>query len=140
MTSRPAPSWQWTAGAVLVLAIAWPATWPAGRDGYPLSSFPMFARGRTEPVLAVHHVLAEAPDGTLAPVGPAVVGNGSVMQAAAMVARAISGGQADRLCREVVTRQPGSLLVATSWFDVTTYFQGKRSPTARQVHARCSAP
>lgn len=129
----------------LLAAVLVPLGWPHGRDGFPLSSYPMFTTKR-DVVMDVLHVLAVDAAGRTTPVSPDHVANGAVMQSAATIRRAITGGRADELCARVARQLPADerrrvreLVVATTTFDATRYFvdpDGKR-PLRRTTHARC---
>jgi hypothetical protein len=132
---------RWVVAGALLALVLWPATWAPPRDGFPLSSYPMFAYGRRDEVLPVNHVVEVRADGTRAPVPPRVVGNGSVMQAAGMTGSAIRSGGAAVLCRQVAARlgRTARLEVATDWFHVLRYFDGETAPVRRKVHATCAS-
>lgn len=135
------------AGLGLVGVVLSPLGWPRGRDDYPLSPYPMFTT-RREREVTVRHVLALDEMGVVRPIGPDLVGNGAVIHAAATVRRAVESGGADALCRLVAARlaaghlAPGTreIWVATSVFDLETYFVGTRAPLRREIHARCAPP
>ena len=134
---------------VLTGAVLWPLQWPEGRDGFPLSTYPMFTF-RREGTVPVRHVLVQSADGQLRPVPPDLVANGAVMQASRTVRSAIQDGRADRLCAEVARRMaraddrrrptPATVVVATSTFEISRYFSGDRQPLSREEHARCPLP
>lgn len=132
--------------SVLVALVLWPLTWPDGRDDFPLSPYPMFARGRGTPVLTVSHVLGVGRDGVRSPVAPELVASYSALQAMASVQSAVASGSARPFCREIAARvsssvpadlRPISLEVATSSYDVVAYFDGDTRARDRRVHARC---
>jgi hypothetical protein len=129
----------------LLAAVLVPLGWPRGRDGFPVSSYPMFTSRRAVLVDAVH-VLAVDRAGATTPVSPDYVANGAVMQAAATVRRAIAEDGAAELCARVARQLPASarrdvreLLVATSLYDALAYYGGPpgNRPIRRTVHARC---
>ncbi len=133
----------------LVGVVLSPLGWPRERDDYPLSTYPMFTTRREREVI-VRHVLALDEAGVTKPLGPDLVGNGAVIHAAATVRRAIEGGAAEALCGLVAARLSASdppeaarthaILVATSTFDLETYFAGARAPLRREIHSRCAPP
>lgn len=130
------------AGLVLALLL-WPLNWQEGEDSFPLSPFPMFASGRHEPVLDVHHALRVLPDGTRQPLPPRLTGNGTVMQSAATLQRVVHDQRAAEFCRALADRlaerriAAEAVEIATSRFDVVRYFLQDPTPLSRQVHARC---
>lgn len=131
-------------GAVIVAATSWPLFQPVTDDSYPISHFPMFAIGRLTPELSLAHVRSIRADGSRKPLSPRLVGNGTVMQAAASVAQAISSGSAQSFCNglanRVRTQEPDvrELEIVTGEFHVIDYFRREPKPLAEQVHARCS--
>jgi hypothetical protein len=130
--------------STFTILILLPLIWRRGDDSYPLSHYPMFAVGRTQPVLAVDHVLGVAADGTRSPVPPSVTANGITMQAAQSIARAIARGEAESFCRHTARRAKKAglavvaLEVATSHYHVVRYFTTGTTPLERRVHARCA--
>lgn len=77
-------------------------------DGFPLSTYPMFASRR--PVeLTLSYPLGEAADGERRYLSPALVGSGEVLQAIAIVARAVQRpGGAQELCEAIARRAAAS--------------------------------
>lgn len=123
---------------------------PYAHDDFPLSSFPMFARGRKERTYEMAHALAVLPGGARVPVEPALVGTREVLQSKATVEGALGRGQGAALCAEIAARLPSGpdetarathVELVTSVFDVVAYFEeGRRAPLSRAVHARCAVP
>ncbi|MDH3606542.1 MAG: hypothetical protein OER12_06070, partial [Acidimicrobiia bacterium] len=60
---------------------------------------------------------------------------------AATVSRAISRGEAEDLCREVLTNVPAAAVIeiVTETYDVIAYFDESEEPLQRIVHARCQS-
>lgn len=138
--------WAYGLSIVLLAAVLWPLTWRLGaRDSYPLSNYPMFALGRREPVIGLTHVLAVMPDGARRPVPPSLTANGTTMQAAMTIGKAVRRGEAMALCQRVAARvaargagpRPVELEVAYSRYHTLDYFRAGPVPTERRVHARC---
>ena len=148
----------------MLVALALPVTWERGEDGFPRSSYPMFAeaRGREASIPTVVGVHA---DGRRHPLDPETIGATRWPNLAARrVLDATREGTADELCREVATRvrddQTVALEVVTETFDTLDYFvfswpsgptpprDAGQSPAAlftagplplrRQVHTRCA--
>lgn len=73
-------------------------------DGYPLSTFPMFAEKRATK-LTITYALGDAPSGART-LTPALVGSGEVLQARAMLEKAVAGGprRIAELCAQIATR------------------------------------
>jgi hypothetical protein len=138
------------AGAV-ALVVLWPLLAHPDRDGFPLSTYPMFStrRTRTEPLYTVVGIAA---DGSQEWLDPRLVnGTAEVVEAAVAVEREVVSGHAGRLCAEVaqrVTAEGGAraqrlsrLEVVTVRYDAVAYFaDGVRRPLDRTVAAACSLP
>jgi hypothetical protein len=127
-----------TAGA-LALAILAPLALPADWDSFPISSYPMFSRnvGRT---VTLGHAILVRENGERAPVPPEVVGTPEPMVAKNLVENAIAHGSAADLCARLASRARGGgrIEIVTSTFDSRAYFEGRREPTGRVVHATCN--
>lgn len=116
------------------------------QDSFPFSTYPMFAH-RKPAVVRVSQVLGRTAGRRLVPLSPQLAtGNREVIQAKGMVESAIRHGQTAALCEaaaERVRRTASAatfteLLVATSDFHTTTYFEDPHTPMRRQVHATCA--
>lgn len=94
----------WLATVALVGILVWPASWSKGRDSFPLSPYPMFARRKTSPNLELVYAVAFDGEGKRHYVAPEFVGSSEVLQARAILARAASQRQAPALCREILQR------------------------------------
>ena len=134
--------------AVVVLVVASPALRSSPRDGFPLSSYPMFATdvGRTAVVDTAKGLRADGSTVTLSP--QLVTGTGEVILAASTVANAVAGG-AERtagLCREIAGRVASSrpdveqVRIATETLDAVGWYDGDRTPRAVEVRATCPVP
>lgn len=134
--------------AALLGAMSLPAFRDPDRDGYPLSTYPMFThrRGRTNSVTAAIAVRA---DGTEVRVPPSYVANAETMQAFYTLQRAVRRGGEDtrQLCQTIAERlaglESGELahavrveLISES-VDAIDYLAGRQKPFDRVVHARC---
>lgn len=136
---------------VLLAAVSWPALRQPPRDGFPLSTYPMFSRGRKSPRARIRHVVAIDAEGRGVVVPPRLVANEEVMQAVMTVKRAIRQGRAAQFCAEVAARVrmrvaadgglegilPVRLEVRTDVHDAVAYFEGQTKPTESRVHATC---
>lgn len=125
-----------------------PAFGDPAADSYPLSTYPMFARPKAKTSIA----FAEGIDdkGHATRLGPELVANGEVMQAAHALHRAIRGGQ-ERLA-QVCTRIAGGVVsdsrlvsivrirLAEGQFDSVGYFIGASEPESRTIHFECDVP
>lgn len=132
----------WTlGGAALLGALCWPLV--HGRDGFPLSTYPMFSSKR-DATASVAHVIGVRADGSGAPLAPAMLGTAEIMQASQIARNAVKDRRrAADLCERVAERvaAEGAEFVAvevrTDKYDAITYWSGDRSPLASRVHARC---
>ena len=153
----PARRWVALATALLVaLVVCWPVLAHPDRDGFPLSTYPMFSSRRTttEPLSTVVGIDAGGAQHWLDPW--LLNGTREVVQAAVVVSDEIRAGQADRLCAEVAARVDGrqtddtagdaagdrlvGLEVVTVRYDAVGWFDGRRQPLGRTVHATCPVP
>jgi hypothetical protein len=138
----------YVASAILLLVMAAPALRAPHDDGFPLSTYPMFAhrRGRTNDVTSAQAVAADASE---QPVPPRFVANAETMQAFYRIARAVEAGpeQAQALCETIATRlqeahEPAfaravRVELVTERVDAIDYLAGRARPFERRVHARC---
>jgi hypothetical protein len=137
--------WQTVVAAAVVLVVVAPALRPDGPDGYPLSTYPMFATDRGRQVSVATAVGIDA-DGTVVRLDPETIADSDeVMLAAATVSRAVTGGDGARLCAEIAERLAGHESVTgvelrTETYDGVRYFDGARDPTAVTVNADCEVP
>ena len=141
--------WLALATALLVaVTVCWPVLAHPDRDGFPLSTYPMFSsrRSTSEPLSTVVGVDADGDQHWLDPW--LLNGTHEVVQAAAVVSDEISTGEAPRLCADVAarvaTRSAGGELVrlevVTVRYDAVDWFAGDRQPLERTVHAACPVP
>ena len=86
-------------------------------DGFPLSTYPMFAMPASR-VLTLDYALGVAADGTRRVLSPDVVGTSEVLQAAALIERAVRGprdelrASCERIAARVATRPAFADVVA----------------------------
>jgi hypothetical protein len=134
-------------GLGVVVAAALPALRPASDDAYPFSTYPMFTDRRDRVVLGIVERIDEK--GRARGVSPALVGSNNVMQAHAMVERALHRGPdaARALCEaiaaRIVERERGKkrvrVRVVRGQFEPVAYFVSAAEPIRREVVAECSA-
>lgn len=74
-------------------------------DGFPLSTYPMFATKR-QTVQTFHYALGVTGDGKRRTLSPALVGSGEVLQALQVIEHAVGGGKGTQrsLCEKIATR------------------------------------
>lgn len=145
MTALVTGGLRWRAYAVsLVLAgvVALPLAGVVRSDGFPVSTYPMFAGARAS-VVSLPSAVAIAPDGHRRTLPPSAVASGQVIQAFETLRQAIRGGAdtTHALCGRIAGRLDPELAAAveivTERFDAVAYFSGEQEPLASQVHARC---
>jgi hypothetical protein len=89
----------------LLAATLWPVLGDPRDDGFPLSTYPMFASKR--PTLQTYrYALGETAGGGRRTLSPALVGTAEVLQAIRVLDRAIANGRAEqtRLCEAIAAR------------------------------------
>ena len=111
------------------------------RDGFPLSTYPMFSydRGR---IADIDTAVGIDSSGTTRRLSPELIAGGSeVIHAAATVSKSISRGDTLELCNEIAARARGrdlvSIEVVTERYDVIDWFADDEQPLNVTVHARC---
>jgi hypothetical protein len=112
------------------------------RDSFPLSDYPMFSHPRSTTESVDTAVLVEI-GGTVRRLSPTQIsGNDEVIIAAVNVTDAIRNGNANELCDEIASRldDGGTVEVVTEVFDALEWYEGRRTPLARTVHAMCEVP
>jgi hypothetical protein len=131
----------------LALATASPVLSAPTSDGFPLSTYPMFATPRDEPTL----LTAEGTTLTGAKVSlpPHVVASGAVMQAMATLYQAEAQGDEAlrKLCSSIAERAQRAsdvpplrrVQIVSARFDPIAYFQIGPEPKERRVLTRCRA-
>jgi len=94
--------------AGVLAGVLLPLSWPASRDSFPLSNYPMFAHERRSPVLNAVYAVAIDPDGSRHWVPPIALGTREVLQARALLeGTAMRGRSAVRaLCESIAARLP----------------------------------
>ena len=92
--------------AITLTCVLLPLSWPQSRDSFPLSNYPMFARGRRSAELRAVYAVAVDDGGGRAFVSPKLVGSREVLQARALLERAARGGAeaVGALCRSIAAR------------------------------------
>lgn len=133
---------------VLLGAVGWPAFRAPAEDGFPLSTYPMFAqrRGRVHEVVSARAVAA---DGSRLLVPPALIANAETMQAIRTVSRAIRAGEQEavELCERIAARlraaddpalrRAAHVELVTERVDAIDYLAGRAHAELVRVHARC---
>lgn len=134
----------WAVASVVVLA-ALLSPLVRGRDGFPLSNYPMFAEPRDTDV-KIRHVIGVTADERVRPLPPRVLGTDEIMQANQIALFASKNRQrAEDLCTRVAAevatrddyRELARVEVRTDEYDAIRYWQGDRTPLRGRVHAEC---
>lgn len=135
-------------GLGLVAATAAPGFGDPGKDSYPFSTYPMFARPRGKALV----YFAEGINGPGAAVRirPELVANDEVMQASQSIRRAVfAGGRTlalfcDRIALRVLAAPEHAdvltIQIVGARFDPLKYFDVGPEPQEREVHQRCLVP
>jgi hypothetical protein len=137
--------------AAVLAAMAYPFTWPLSRDSFPLSNYPMFSRPLPEPTVTIQYALGLEPDGTRHHLPPRLVANEEVLQARAVLARAVSQGRetTQALCRVMAGRvaEAGGdwaavteVRIVTGTHDAVAYLTGANTRGQERLHGRCRVP
>jgi hypothetical protein len=132
----------------LALVVVSPALATPPKDGFPLSTYPMFSTNK-DPKTSVDQAVAVGLDKGVTVLGPGFVGTDEVLQARATIARAVRGGGSTTkaLCEEIASRVArddalGDAIqveIRNVTHDSIAYFAGgNREPSSVRVHARCS--
>lgn len=132
----------------LVAIVLEPVVRAPDEDGFPLSTFPMFAARRPARV-AVSYARGVTAAGARRELTPALLGTSEVMQAFAMLQRAVDAGPAARqaLCQAIAARvatdagdrEVTAVMILGGWYDAVDYVaHGMRGTATGEVtHARC---
>ena len=134
-----------TAGVVAALV----APVVLDRDGFPLSTFPMYSRTRGDAVTFATAQAVDA-DGTTSTLTLAIIGDSDdPLIVAGELRDAIRNGRADQRCGEIASRAAGwrglppgaaRIEVVTERRDVVAHVEGVPSLLERTIHAACEVP
>ena len=93
------------ASLVLLACVAWPLVRDPRDDGFPLSTYPMFAVERPT-TLTMDYALGVTAAGERRILSPRLAGTGEVLQAYALFERAVHGprDELQRLCTQIAAR------------------------------------
>ncbi|HEY6560703.1 MAG TPA: hypothetical protein VI072_25665 [Polyangiaceae bacterium] len=136
----------YTFGLGLAAAVVSPGLRGSARDSYPLSTYPMFAARRDNPRLYIAEAVAA--DGSRSRLEPDLLGTDEVMQAAALVRRAVQASEErmQRLCADIAERVRqhdglGSVRyveLTSAEYEPIAYFVRRAEPDNRVLHIRCA--
>lgn len=133
--------------AVLIGVVAYPFSWEPYEDSFPLSSYPMFSRRLPTPQVKISYALGIEPDGSRHHLEPELVANEEVLQARAVLSRAVGAGkgEASKLCSKIAGRVAGrgglrdvtTVRVVTGTHDAVEFLTGGDRIGVEKVHATC---
>lgn len=116
------------------------------RDSYPLSTYPMFSSRRTA-IEPVHTAVLVDPEGEVTRLSPTQIsGNDEVIIAAQLVYDSIGRDGGVILCDDIShrigepTTRGATIEIVTERYDAIDWYEGRRSPISRVVHASCDVP
>ncbi len=128
---------------LLAAVILWPAVQPDPSDGFPVSTYPMFAR-RSGTVVRLATAVGLDASGDVHRLGPGTISGGDeVILAAEQVRLAVAEGAASvaALCREIAARVDDADLVTvevrTERRDAVADVKARHDAIDVDVHARC---
>ena len=131
---------------VLGLVVGWPALQPHPADGFPISSYPMFAR-RSGSVVRLATAVGVDAHGATHRLGPQAVGGGDeVVLAAEQARRAVEEGPSSTaaFCEEVAARVDDAdvveVVVRTEVRDALADPKARDAALDVVEHARCEVP
>ena len=135
-------------GLGLTVLVAAPGFGDPNWDSFPLSTYPMFARPRSLPLLYLAEGVSR--DGARHRLSPNLVANDEVMQATASVRRAVRAGPdaTQALCGQIAERVAAAadesaiveVRLSSARFDPVRYFSHGPEPVERTTHERCDVP
>ena len=130
---------------MVVAAVVMPALRQSPRDGFPLSTYPMFASDRGREVAVATAVGVRGPDDVVRLDPITIADSDEIMLAAATVRRAVRTGAEARLCAEIADRLAGDTVlqaveIRTETYDAIRYLADETAPDAITVHTRCEVP
>lgn len=138
--------WRPLVMVVVVLVVAFPALRQPPRDGFPLSTYPMFAAERDREVVVATAVGIGAERDDVERLDPHIIADtDEVMLAAETVRLALEDGGGGRLCAEIADRLVGDAGLDTvelrlETYDAVDYFDGDKAPLDFTVAASCEVP
>jgi hypothetical protein len=117
-------------------------------DSFPISTYPMFASPRGQPVL--YAVVGRTGDGSERRLEPALVGSKEVLQTKVLIDRSVEGGQATmaELCHATAARVAAmpsaralrSVEIVSRRYDPISYFSSGPTPIEQTRLFHCKVP
>jgi hypothetical protein len=135
-------------GAFVTVVVVSPVVRREPRDGFPLSTYPMFSEHRDRELTLVHAVAA-LEGGAAVPLPPRLLGTEEVLQARSLLRRSVERGEAADLCARVAARLRAegprgpwaaarAVEVRTDAYDVLSYYDTRTTARPGVLHARCA--
>lgn len=143
--SRKSLLWGALVSVAITFATLWPLTWDKGRDSFPLSSYPMFARKQVSKSVHLSYAVGINSAGERTPLAPELVANSEVLQARAALSRAVrSPAKTKALCKSIAARVAAAddyaaiteVRIVTGLHDSVAYLRGDTGGRER-VRASC---
>lgn len=145
--SRAGRAYAYGVSAGMVALMLFPLFRSPPVDSFPLSTYPMFSRGRSDATTVVERAVGVDSRGGRRPIPPRLVGSDEVLQAKATLAHSIRRGAraARALCRDIAARAARddafadlvTVEIRTDTFDGIAFFEGREAPIDAKVHATC---
>lgn len=140
--------WAYSLSIGVTLAMLSPAVRQV--DGFPLSTYPMFASAQ-EPTVKVHTVLGITVDGDAEVLNPRLIGGDrwASLASSALTEAARSRAKRRALCEAVARRVAADpkrspryveLEFVAEVYDTSTYFRGQTEAQSRKLLASCPVP
>jgi len=131
------------ASIALIVAVVSPVVRDPSDDGFPLSTYPMFARERGRQA-ELGYPIGRTAGGARRVLEPRFAGTTEVLQALMVVDRALATGEAGALCGRIAQRVAGdagyrdivAIEIVTATHDAVDYLARDRV-AAESVRARC---
>lgn len=134
---------------LVALVVAWPALRRPPTDGFPLSTYPMFASDRGAESVVATAVGRTADDERVRLTPEVLAGTDEPMLAISTARRAVAADDAHTWCAEVAARARGSshggaplvaIEVVVETHDAVAHFVDDAPPLDVEVRATCSIP
>lgn len=135
-----------TVTALVIASVIVPLTWPAGRDSFPLTPYPMFSTIRDDTRVVLVVAAAEGSTGTVV-LPTEATGHRQLTQAARTLSDAVrdGGDRPHRLCTEIADwilrtdrEDVHEVRILTVAHDGIDYFlHDQREPEVLAEHASC---
>jgi hypothetical protein len=134
--------------ALMLGAVLQPLWRDPENDGFPLSTYPMFARDRQR-LASIDVALALGPGGAETAIPPPLVGSQETMQAVRILGKSVRAGpvEARKLCHAIAARvahsqrpelrEANQIALVRQTVDVIDYARGDHAADQREEVVRC---